>query len=234
MTATTKRPYWIVEPAAVEDERFWELARECRDWKILDFPDWVPGELLLTVREFWSSNYGRTPAGWVAGAEGYNDAPPFGCVVMLKEAAGHDWHTGRFVPCWNNIGRVVDRHGVVQCVSYISPDVPFPPTDEGQGLLFAGADGALARKFWKFHRENPQVYLALKGMALKLQKAGVKSWGIGNLFERLRYDYAIKTRGDNFILNNNHRAFFARLLMREVPSLEDFFRTRDSEADGTV
>jgi len=81
--------------------------------------------------------------------------------------------------------------------------------------------------FETFHTENPHVYEELKERALALKRAGASHGGIGQLFEVLRYDYAIRTHGGEFKLNNNYRAFYARVLMAECAELEGFFSTRN-------
>lgn len=64
-------------------------------------------------------------------------------------------------------------------------------------------------------------------MALELRSRGRKHYGIAALYEVLRYEYALKTDSeDDFKLNNNHKAFYARKIMDEVPELRDFFSTR--------
>jgi hypothetical protein len=43
----------------------------------------------------------------------------------------------------------------------------------------------------------------------------------------VRYNATITTDHKTYKLNNNHRAYYARWLMRDVPSLKGFFSTRD-------
>jgi hypothetical protein len=80
--------------------------------------------------------------------------------------------------------------------------------------------------FWVFHRANPQVYRQLKDIALSTHAAGWKTFGIAALFERLRWISKMETVGDPYTLNNNFRAYYARLLMRNEPELRDFFVVR--------
>ena len=85
---------------------------------------------------------------------------------------------------------------------------------------------ALDDRFEAFHRENPQVFTALRALALRMVDAGVRQYGIAGLFEVLRYEHLIQTQGDGFKLNNSFRAFYARLLMEREPRLRGFFETR--------
>ena len=90
----------------------------------------------------------------------------------------------------------------------------------------------LERAFLRFHSENPHIARLLAAKALKLRECGERRWGIGALFESLRYDLAVQTRGAAFKLNNNHRAFYVRLLEDRHPELQGFFSKRRSAADG--
>ena len=86
--------------------------------------------------------------------------------------------------------------------------------------------GSIEDQFQAFDEANPKVYDMLKDMALELKRVGVKRWGIAGLFEVLRRDYALKTNGGKFKLNNNYRSHYARALMAREPQLEGFFETR--------
>lgn len=91
---------------------------------------------------------------------------------------------------------------------------------------------SMAKAFRQFHRDNLWVYAELRRLALDLVGRGRKRYGIGGLFEVLRWHRAMSTDSDDgFRLNNNHRAFYARMLMRNNPALVDFFAKRESEAD---
>ena len=87
-------------------------------------------------------------------------------------------------------------------------------------------DLTLDKRFWEFHQENPHVYVALVRMARRLKAVGRTHYGIGALFEALRFESAIKTNGDEWKLNNNHRALYVRLIERNEPDLRGFFEMR--------
>lgn len=90
---------------------------------------------------------------------------------------------------------------------------------------------AIVRNFIAFHRDNPAVYSELKRLAMQLQRVGHKQYGIKSLFEVVRWHTALNTGNDDFKINNNYGAFFARLLMHYEPELKGFFRLRSSVAD---
>ncbi len=81
-------------------------------------------------------------------------------------------------------------------------------------------------QFESFHRTNPHVYEMLKMLALKTKRSGREQYGMAGLFEVLRWTHTIETHGDEFKLNNNYRALYARLLMKNEPELKGFFKLR--------
>lgn len=90
--------------------------------------------------------------------------------------------------------------------------------------MLAGAQ-SIADAFAEFHQANPHVYELLRTRALRAKQAGFRP-GIGCLFELLRYQMGLKTRGDDLKLNNNFRAHYARALMAREPELAGFFELR--------
>ena len=92
-------------------------------------------------------------------------------------------------------------------------------------LTFGG--GRLETQFWKFHREHPEIYALLKRFAREWNRP----CGIGLLWERLRWEIGIQT-GEQPSLNNNHRAYYARLLMLE-PELKGLFKLRQQRVQAT-
>lgn len=87
------------------------------------------------------------------------------------------------------------------------------------------------RKFLEFNEENPTVYTQLRDLALKMRRSGRKHYGIGSLYEVLRWDRAISTTDPDFKLSNNHRAHYSRLLMKRESELAGFFRTHKIPED---
>ncbi|HUD74043.1 MAG TPA: hypothetical protein VMQ76_03150 [Terracidiphilus sp.] len=90
-------------------------------WKQYKWPRWVPKDVRRQVREFWSEKFGRSPGAWHKGTVGdhYNGHPAMGEKVTAKLACEKGRHfTGRWVPMWNNIGRLIAR-GRVEVVSTI-------------------------------------------------------------------------------------------------------------------
>lgn len=97
--------------------------------------------------------------------------------------------------------------------------------------MLVAEQSEMVKAFWEFYHANPDVYAELLKLCHRLLEKGHKTYGIGSLFEALRWHMAMETTDPFYKLNNNHRAFYARLLMAREPELVDFFRTRASEAD---
>lgn len=78
------------------------------------------------------------------------------------------------------------------------------------------------KAFLVFHRDNPHIYESfVHYMRFALGK-GKKKLGIAQLTERVRWDLDMETESqDPFKINNNHRAYYARLIMHKegVPGL---------------
>lgn len=81
-------------------------------------------------------------------------------------------------------------------------------------------------RFNAFHAANPHVYEALVAMARKWKRAGHTSCSMKLLFEVLRWKHGIQTDGDEWTLNNNYTAYYARAIMERETDLTGFFETR--------
>lgn len=93
-------------------------------------------------------------------------------------------------------------------------------------------DGTTAARFDEFHRANPDVYRTLVRLAREwVNSTGRSKVGIGALYEVARWQIAIATNDPDFKLNNDFRAYFARMIMTQEPDLADLFELRRSKAD---
>lgn len=84
----------------------------------------------------------------------------------------------------------------------------------------------LEAQFDEFHAANPHVYEEFARFTREAIAAGRKRIGAKLIFERLRWHTEIETRGEDFKVNNNYSAFYARLWMRNNPGHGDVFATR--------
>jgi hypothetical protein len=90
----------------------------------------------------------------------------------------------------------------------------------------------IAERFEQFHEDNPDVYRVLVRLAREwIARHGTRHLGIGQITEVARWEISMATSDPDFKLNNNYRAFYARLIMVENPDLAGVFDLRFSEAD---
>ena len=97
-------------------------------------------------------------------------------------------------------------------------------------ILRVSPNPSIRVRFLQFHISNPHVYAKLRELALFAKSGGAKRIGIALLFERLRWFSMFETTGDIFKLNNDYRALYARMLMKNVSALDGFFELRARSA----
>lgn len=90
-------------------------------WRDYKFPAWVPVKVRNELRSFWSEKWGRSPKEWHRNTlDAYNYHPLLGTRVTCKgmwNSDGRRKFAGRWVPMWNNIGRLVRNNGEVLVMS---------------------------------------------------------------------------------------------------------------------
>lgn len=100
-------------------------------------------------------------------------------------------------------------------------------TEQGQLLIYVPGEYRLGQSFERFHRANPDVYETLVRLARRWRtRHPEQPCGIGMLYEVARWTIAFRTVGEPLKLNNNYRAFYARLIMEREPDLAGLFHTR--------
>lgn len=82
------------------------------------------------------------------------------------------------------------------------------------------------QRFERFHAENPQVYALFKRFAFEAIDAGNTRLSAGLIFERIRWETSVVTRGDQYKLNDIYEPYYSRLFMAEFPEHGEFFKTR--------
>jgi hypothetical protein len=81
--------------------------------------------------------------------------------------------------------------------------------------------------FLKFHEDNPGVYKRLVSLALEWKEAGHNKVGIAMLYEVMRWTAGLMNKDiEGYTLNNNYRAYYARMIMFNEPSLRGMFDVR--------
>lgn len=81
-------------------------------------------------------------------------------------------------------------------------------------------------RFEKFHRENPEVWKLFKRFAEDAISAGLRTLSANFLFERIRWETSVVTKGDNYKVNDHYRPYYARLWNRTHPASVAKFNTR--------
>ena len=105
------------------------------------------------------------------------------------------------------------------------------PLFRHNGIPTYGTEPTIQEQFAQFHRENPHVYRGLVRLARIAKSEGRERYGIKALFEVLRWYDMVQTKSDEFRLNNNYTALYARLIMRREPDLKGFFELRERTAE---
>jgi hypothetical protein len=91
-------------------------ARIPSTWAEFPWPAWIPEETRKEIERFWNPEAGRAPQDWLlACADRYNHHPALGARVECQSLSQSrlPLMRGRWVPAWNNIGRVVLDDGTV-------------------------------------------------------------------------------------------------------------------------
>lgn len=94
--------------------------------------------------------------------------------------------------------------------------------------------GGMTEKFEAFHAYNPSFYAALVALARRyIRRTGRGAVGMRRLIEIARWDVDLTTNTeDEFKVNNDHAAFYSRLVMWQEPDLAGVIPIRPSaEAD---
>ena len=91
---------------------------------------------------------------------------------------------------------------------------------------------ALFDEFIRFHRDNPEIYDLYVKYAFQLRDAGRENYGSKAIVERIRWHVNVETQSkDEFKINNNHTAYYARMVMMDYPELKGYFRIRSARND---
>jgi hypothetical protein len=105
-------------------------------------------------------------------------------------------------------------------------------TDQLPGQTALAFNDTPAEKFEAFHAANPKVYAILLRLAREwVATFGQTKLGIATIYEAARWQISLATNDPKYKLNNNFRAYYARLLMTENGDLDGLFDVRDSAAD---
>jgi len=93
----------------------------------------------------------------------------------------------------------------------------------------------MAAKFTEFDMRHPEVWDMFCRFTLEAINSGRRNYSADAVMHRVRWenDIAVKPgdENDQYKINNNHIAFYARKFKNYFPQHAGFFRMRISEAD---
>jgi hypothetical protein len=84
----------------------------------------------------------------------------------------------------------------------------------------------IVQRFKIYHVENPHVYTEFSKYAKQLISVGHDKLSSSLIFERMRWESMIQTQGDEYKLNNNYRAYYARMFEYKNPEYSGYFSFR--------
>ena len=83
------------------------------------------------------------------------------------------------------------------------------------------------QRFFAFNAANPHVYRRIVQLARKAKLRGLEHYSMAGIFHVLRWEIAIRTRGDDqFRLNDQFSSHYARMVDEREFDLKGFFELR--------
>lgn len=80
--------------------------------------------------------------------------------------------------------------------------------------------------WWEWHKANPDVWMLFERFSLEAINRGRKRISHWLIINRIRWETAIVTTGDDFKISNDYIAFYARLWKARYPQYADLFHTK--------
>ena len=84
----------------------------------------------------------------------------------------------------------------------------------------------LEAAFFRFHADNPHVYLLFDKFAHQIIAAGYQRYSADAVIHRIRWHTNIVARQPALRISNNHASYYARLWMRNNPRHTQLFELR--------
>lgn len=88
-------------------------------------------------------------------------------------------------------------------------------------------------EWWEWHRANPDVWRHFERFSMEAVRNGRRKISHWLIVNRIRWEVAIVTSGDDFKISNDYIAFYARLWRALHPAHADLFNIKrmDGEHD---
>ncbi len=96
-----------------------------------------------------------------------------------------------------------------------------------EALIAEGVDAETVDKFLSYHQANPGIWRAFERCAFDLIHRGIKHYGAKAIAEIIRFNRLIETAKDDFKLDNNFTAYYARIWGLKYPHHKEFFEFRN-------
>ena len=90
------------------------------------------------------------------------------------------------------------------------------------------------KKWWAWHKQNPQVWNKFKEYTLEAVNSGRSSYSHWAIINRIRWNREIETRGGEFKISNDYICFYARLFHAEYPEYGEFFHLKQLKEEKLI
>jgi len=82
------------------------------------------------------------------------------------------------------------------------------------------------QRLWKWHKQNPHFYELFEHFTFKAINKGHKKLSAWLIVNRIRWETAIETTGEDYKISNDFIAYYSRLFMHYHPEYSGFFATK--------
>ncbi len=102
----------------------------------------------------------------------------------------------------------------------------FLEADGDQGSFNFGS--TIQERFEAYHDAHPEVYAVLVAFCDLAKRRGITKLGVSLLWERMRWSLTIERDSEvDYLLNNDFRSRYARLIMKREPEMAGLFNLRE-------
>lgn len=91
---------------------------------------------------------------------------------------------------------------------------------------------SLKAKWWVWHQDNPHVWQLFERFALEAVRAGATKTSGWLIVNRIRWETAVVTKGDDFKISNDYVALYVRLFQHRYPQHRHLFSTKPAKRLG--
>ena len=95
-------------------------------------------------------------------------------------------------------------------------------------LIVQGCPVETVKQFFAWHNANPDVWKAFEVKTLDLIRSGREHYGAKAIMEVVRFETIVQG-GEDFKINNDYTAYYARIFALKYPQHEVFFEFRRIE-----